>query len=417
MIWPDLPLSLRAYLQVSRLIPIVARPVLRRRLSKGKELPDRWTEKLGLPGQARPDGQVIWLHGVGLGEVLALRGLIAALAEVNKSATFLVTSTTAKGASALAQSLPERTIHQFLPLDAPGFRRAFLDHWKPDLCVWSEQDLWPGLALDVAERSIPQAIVAGRMDAKSFAKRLRWRSAYAEIYRRMALIDVQDAKSKQYFTELGASDVKVRGTLKPAAPPLQCDAGTLRRLQIALGRRYVWITAPSHAADEALALAAHREVCERRPGALLIIAPRFPDREVSVPDGTPRWSQGQSPDDHQSIWLADTTGDLGLFYRLADSVLIGGTQDDTEGHNPWEAIALDTAVLHGPRIANFADDYARLSDHHAAVEITTAVSLAAYLCSDLSQRRINATALLGQYRESVDAIARDLLTLMDCADV
>lgn len=410
------PVALRAYLQAARTIPLIAPLVLRRRLARGKELPGRWREKLGRPTADRPDGKLIWLHAVGLGEVLALRGLILSLSAQDPQTRFLVTSTTAKGALVLAQNLPPRTQHQFLPLDAPPYCAAFLDHWRPDLCIWSEQDLWPAMAVEVDRRGIPQAIVAGRMDAASLTKRSRLRSLYAAIYARMALIDTQDPASQAHFTALGGTDVQMRGTLKPTAPPLNCDPEDLAEVQTALGRRFVWITAPSHPADDAIALAAHHLVMERRPDALLIIAPRQADRDVAVPDGTPRWSRREIPAADSPFWLADTTGDLGLFYRVAHCALIGGTHDATEGHNPWEAIALGATVLHGPRVANFADDYAYLDAEHGAVAVTSATSLAAYLCADLTQQRDNATDLLQRYHARVRAIAADLLALTGGAD-
>ncbi|MEJ6397454.1 3-deoxy-D-manno-octulosonic acid transferase [Yoonia sp. 208BN28-4] len=412
----DLSLGLRTYLQAARAIPLIAPLVLRRRKAKGKELPDRWREKMAKPSKARPDGTLIWLHAVGLGEVLALRGLITQMADFAPDASFLVTSTTAKGAQAIAANLPPRTLHQFLPLDAPSYCARFLDHWKPDLCVWTDQDLWPAMAVAVADRAIPQAIVAARMDAASHQKRKRAEKLYRAVYDRMALIDAQDEATRDHLTDLGATDVQVRGSLKPTAPPLLCNPDDLEKVQSAVGRRFVWITAPSHPADEAIAREAHKMVLERRPDALLIISPRHVDRVLDLPPDTPRWSDGDVPRPDQSLWLADTTGELGLFYRITHCALIGGTHDDTEGHNPWEAIALNTAVLHGPRTANFTNDYARLDREHAAISVTSAKSLAAYLCADLTANRVNALEVLQTYHANVAAIAADLLALTCAAD-
>ena len=178
-------LMLRAYLAASRAIPLAAPRHLQKRLAKGKELPDRWREKLGEPTLPRPDGPLIWLHAVGLGEVLALRGLIAALAE-RSEAQFLVTSTTRASAEVLAANLPPRTRHQFLPLDAPGYLHRFLDHWQPSLSVWAEQDLWPGAVAAASARGIPLALVNARMNADAYARRRHWRGLYADLLARFA---------------------------------------------------------------------------------------------------------------------------------------------------------------------------------------------------------------------------------------
>ncbi len=150
--------ALRGYLLAARAVPLVAPALLRRRLARGKELPDRWREKLGEASRPRPDGRLVWLHAVGLGEVLALRGLIAAMAQLS-DVSFLVTSTTRGSAEVLAANLPPRSVHQFLPLDAPGYLDRFLDHWRPDLSIWSEQDLWPGAVVAADRRGIPLALV------------------------------------------------------------------------------------------------------------------------------------------------------------------------------------------------------------------------------------------------------------------
>jgi 3-deoxy-D-manno-octulosonic-acid transferase len=215
--------QLRLALALARAIPLVAPMVLKRRVAKGKDLPDRWREKLGKPSQPRPDGPLIWLHAVGLGETLALRGLIAAMAAQSPQAEFLVTSTTRGSAEVLAQNLPPRTRHQFLPLDAPAYLARFLDHWRPVLSVWAEQDLWPGAVTAAAARGIPLALVNARMNAEAYARRRRWTGLYADLFARFALITAQDDATARHLQALGAKDVSVTGSLKAAAPPLAAD--------------------------------------------------------------------------------------------------------------------------------------------------------------------------------------------------
>lgn len=411
---PKAGLALRAYLAASHLIPLVAGPVLARRRKRGKEHPTRWIEKQGRGLAARPAGRLVWINAVGLGEILSLRGLITRMAAAAPDLHFLVTSTTAASARVFGAQMPPRTIHQFLPLDAPLYRRRFLDHVRPDLCIWAEQDLWPGLVHDADKRGIPQAMVAARMNAASFARRGKAARLYRDLYARMVLVTAQDEGSAGHLTQLGAA-ARVSGSLKPAAPALDCDPSTLRDLQAAIGSRFVWAVAPSHPADEAAALAAHNLLRAQIPDALLIIAPRHPDRRDAIsaayPVPPPCKSQGSLPGSDDPVWLCDTLGDLGLVYRVARAVLIGGTFDATEGHNPWEAAQLGCAVLHGPRTGNFTDDFAALGAG-GAIAVHGAATIASALRGDLATVAGKAKAIAQDAGDATELLARDLLALV-----
>ncbi|MDA1153845.1 MAG: 3-deoxy-D-manno-octulosonic acid transferase [Proteobacteria bacterium] len=412
---PKASLALRAYLAASHLIPLVAGPVLARRRKRGKEHPTRWIEKQGRGLAARPTGRLVWINAVGLGEILSLRGLIARMAAAAPDLHFLVTSTTAASARVFGAQMPPRTIHQFLPLDAPLYRRRFLDHFRPDLCIWAEQDLWPGLVHDAEKRGIPQAMVAARMNADSFARHGKAARIYHDLYARMALVTAQDAGSAAYLTKLGAA-AQVSGSLKPAAPALDCDTHALRDLQAAIGTRFVWATAPSHPADEAAALAAHNLLRTQIPNALLIIAPRHPDRREAIsaacPAPPPMKSQAALPCTADLVWLCDTLGDLGLVYRVARAVLIGGTFDATEGHNPWEAAQLGCAVLHGPNVGNFTADFAALGTG-GAIAVHDAATIVSALRSDLARVADKAKAIARDAGDATDLLVRDLLALLE----
>lgn len=402
--------ALRAYLLASHLIPLAAPMVLARRRNSGKEHPGRWREKTARALAPRPAGRLVWLHGVGLGEVLSLRGLIAPMAKAAPDLQFLVTSSTAASAAVFGAQAPARTLHQFLPLDAPPYRRRFLDHFRPDLCIWAEQDLWPGFVHDLHRRGVPQAIVAARMDDAAFARHKRAQALYRSLYRRMALITAQDPRSSAHLAALGAQ-ARVSGSLKPAAPALGCDPAVLQALQDRLQDRFVWAVAPAHAADIGAALAAHDLLRAHRPEALLIIAPRHPAKPLAM--AAPRWSQGAWPGAQDPVWLCDTFGDLGLVYRLARAALIGGTQDATQGHNPWEAAGLDCAILHGPQTANFAADFAALDGAGGALAVASPAQIAAALLRpDLGERAAQARAAATTAARACTALALDLIGLL-----
>jgi 3-deoxy-D-manno-octulosonic-acid transferase len=399
----------------------LAAPLLRHRLARGKEDPDRWREKLGEPTAARPEGRLAWLHAVGLGEVLALRGLIAEMADRAPDLSFLVTSTARSSALATARNLPPRTLHQFLPLDLPGPRRRFLDHWRPDLSVWAEQDLWPGLVADTAARGIPLALVNARMNEASYRRRARVRGLYRPLLSAFDLIAAQDDGTARRLEALGApGPVSVTGSLKPAAPPLADDPAARADVEAALADRPAWLAASTHAEDEEPAFAAHRAIAAASPEVLLILVPRQPARGPEIAEAvraaglSPALrSDGVLPGPGTDVYIADTIGELGLWYRLAPAALVGGSFGPVNGHNPWEPARLGCAILHGPNTANFAADYAALHAAGAARLVRSAPDIAEALADPgLGRMAETARALADTHAVAARDLARDLVGLL-----
>lgn len=406
-----LGLSLRAYLAASRAIPLVGQTLLKRRLARGKELPNRWLEKLGEANEPRPNGPLIWLHAVGLGETLALRGLIGALA-ARSEASFLVTSTTRSSAEVLVRNLPPRTVHQFLPLDAPSYVARFLDHWRPTLSIWAEQDIWPGAVTAADLRGIPLALVNARMNADAFARRRRFRSLYSDLFGRFRLITAQDPDTARHLQALGAGFVRITGSLKASAPPLAADPKALAQMREILTGRSPVLLASSHPEDEAVVMAA-LSAAKKRP--LLLIAPRDPRRGSEIASQANSYgltanlrSAGHGP--MGDIWVVDTFGEMGLWYRLCRTTVIGGSFGPTEGHNPWEPAALGSAILHGPQVANFAADFATLHQAAAALPVQPN-EIAAAIAADHTDMAARAKALSDQAQGALAPLATELLEL------
>jgi 3-deoxy-D-manno-octulosonic-acid transferase len=417
---PKIGALLRAYLLAVRMAAPFLPGYLRRRVARGKEDPARWLEKLGMASLPRPDGPLIWLHAVGLGEVMALRGLITAMGQARPDCSFLVTSSARSSALAFAGNMPARTQHQFLPLDAPGPVARFLDHWQPDLSIWAEQDLWPGAVVAAHRRGIPLALINARMNARAFGARARYRGLYADLYARFAHISAQDVSTAQNLRDLGAETVDVTGSLKAGAGALADQPDQRAKLAAALSARKSWCAASSHAADEVVALAAQVHLYGQDPSALLIIAPRDPARRDAVVAACNHTglsvavrSKGVLPGPTDAVYVADTFGEMGLWYRLCPVAVIGGSLGDTGGHNPWEAAHLGCAVLHGPCVANFAADYAAFHDANAATEIDGASNLVAALQNpDLTEQAARAKTLAQQGMAGMDALCATLLGLL-----
>ena len=418
----NIGLQLRGYLILRRVLQPVMRRVLAGRIRKGKENAARAKERLGIATQVRPTGRVVWMHAVGLGEVLALRPLIVGMQQVAPDLNFVITSTARSSADVLGQNLPTNTVHQFLPLDGPTYMAKFLDHWQPCLSIWSEQDIWPGAIHDCAARDIPLAYVNGRMDKKSTAKRARLARLYKKVFGLFDLITVQDEQTAVNFSSLGGRDVRVTGSLKPAAEPLSVDAGMLATLQVALEGRKIWVAASTHYEDEAVLIDAQWELVKRDPSWLLILAPRAPARGDEIEDALiqvgltcTRRSKGGQPDSSHSVWIVDSFGELGLWYRLATAAFVGGSYGSLGGHNPWEAICLNLLVCHGPNVANFAKDYEVLDDLGASQPLPDDASSVPALVDFVVQSQTtqaNVGTLVEDAKAALKPLVKDLIAMI-----
>lgn len=346
-----------------RALTILAGPViglyLKRRLRRGKEDPARFAERLGKPGLARPDGRLVWLHGASVGEALSLLPLIERLVPV-PGQKVLVTTGTVTSAQLMAERLPAGAIHQFVPVDRPVWVRAFLDHWRPDLVLWAESDFWPNLLDGIRRRAIPLVLVQGRISPKSFAG---WQRAPGFIRRMLSAFTLclgQTPGDAERLAALGAPKVACLGNLKMAVPPLPADDAGLSRLRQMVGVRPLWLAASTHPGEEALAGRVHRALAGRFPGLLTVIVPRHPHRGAEVAAGIGALglsaalrSTGAAP--LGDVYIADTMGELGLFYRLAPIVFMGKSLLAEGGQNPFEPARLGAAVLFGPHMTSFSE--------------------------------------------------------------
>jgi len=414
-----LPLSLRIYQLASAAGSPVARQVLASRLQRGKEHPERLAERRGEASLRRPKGPVVWVHGASVGEMLAAVPLIERLRA--QDFNVLVTSGTVTSAALAEQRLPDGALHQFIPLDAPQFVGRFLAHWRPGLALFVESDLWPNLILETAKRKIPMIVINGRLSERSFG---RWRlipGTIAALLARFDLCLAQSAADAQRYTELGAPRVNSTGNLKLDVPPPPADAAALQRLQQIIGTRPVIAAASTHPGEETAIIAAHRRLRAEFPALLTIIVPRHPARGESIAEiakvaglAVALRSRRAQPMPDKDIYIADTLGELGLFYRLAPIVFMGGSLASHGGQNPIEAIRLGAAVLHGPHVWNFAEIYATLDDAHGAELVADEQALTDRLASwlaDPKSRMAVADAAAAAVGQLGGALARTLTAL------
>jgi 3-deoxy-D-manno-octulosonic-acid transferase len=375
-----LPMTLRVYQRLSSVAVPLAPALIKRRLKQGKEDPARVGERRGMSADARPHGPLVWIHGASVGEVLAAAALIEQLRALN--IRILLTSGTVTSAAIVAKRFPPDVIHQYVPYDSPRYVARFLDHWRPSLALFIESDLWPNLILSSAARRLPMVLINGRMSHRSFP---RWRRVSTTISALLGRFDVCLAQSRvdaERFSALGSRNVVVTGNLKLDVPAPPADFSKLERLMSVTRGRPIIVAASTHQGEEEVLIEVHRTLAGFFPSLLTVIIPRHPPRGVAIAQMIEASGLRASLRSHEDlptaatdIYVADTMGELGLFYRLSPVVFIGGSLVKHGGQNPIEAIKLGASLVHGPHVFNFADVYEALDAAGGARVVETREAL------------------------------------------
>ena len=355
---------------------------LRRRERLGKEDGARLGERRGVAGLVRPAGPLVWLHAASVGESLSVLPLIQRLRARWPHVTLLFTSGTVTSAQLLAGRLPPGCLHQYAPLDVPGWIARFLDPWRPGAVLWVESELWPNTIAEIHRRHLPLALINARLSPRSFA---RWRAAAPLLRPPLAAFGIclaQDEATAKRLATLGAPRVDCLGNLKFDAEPLPADDAELRSLQAAIEGRPVWLAASVQPGEIDAIIAAHRRLAPSHPRLLTLIVPRHATRGAEIAAAcraaglaVSQRSLGARPDQYGDVYIADTMGELGLFYRLARIAFVGGSLVPHGGQNALEAARLDCAIVFGPHMHNFAEVAAALLAAGGAEQVDDAEAL------------------------------------------
>ena len=377
----SLPMMLRVYRSLSSAMVPLAPAVIRQRLKLGKEDPERIAERRGLTRDVRPQGPLVWIHGASVGEVLAAAALIERLRELNLR--ILVTSGTVTSAAIVARRFPPDVIHQYVPYDSPRFVARFLDHWRPSLALFIESDLWPNLILSSAARRLPMVLINGRMSQRSFP---RWRRVASTISALLGTFDIclaQSPTDAERFAALGCHNVITTGNLKLDVPAPPADPAKLDRLISVTRGRPMILAASTHPGEEERLIETHKTLAGYLPSLLTLIVPRHPNRGEAITRTiaaaglrAAQRSREEMPTAVTDIYVADTLGELGLFYRLSPVVFMGGSLVEHGGQNPIEAVKLGASIVHGPHVFNFTDVYDALDRAGGARKAETPEALA-----------------------------------------
>lgn len=385
------PFLITAYLVLTAVTTPIWAHVFKWRARNGKEDATRLPERLGQTNLPRPEGELVWLHGSSVGETMVLLRLLEELSASRPQAHFLLTSFTRAAADALAQrQLPPRVVHQYAPLDCPYPVRRFLDHWRPDMFVLSEMDLWPRLLSETHARGIPMLMLNAHVTPRRHHRRRRFARTNGWLMELFDDIHVQDTTSRTLFLELGAPEAKmqVTGLLKAAsaAPP---DKADIRKdLQTQIAGRPVWLAASTALVEVADIMQAQSQALRLLPDMLMIIAPRqmheadkteaaalavFDENQIA------RRSRQEPITPRTAVYIADSLGEMGLWLRMVPVTYPGQSLpvkgSSMGGKNPFEAMSLGVMVVHGPQTENFSEAYGKLHAAGAALEVNSAEAL------------------------------------------
>lgn len=368
-----MPLGRFLYKSFTTLIAPFLGAIFRRRANSGKEDPARINERMARDLSARPSGPLLWMHAASVGESKLLLELARRLINANEhEGGFLFSCQTQTGARLIAKAIKEdallkqRTcLQQMAPVDTGPVIRRFLDHWSPSAAIIAEGEIWPNTLLALEARQIPAALINARMTEKTILGWMRWRKTAREVFSSLDVLIAADIQTQTGLEEFSGKTVTCPGNLKSALPAPSVDPSELEPLKQAIGDRAVLLAASTHAGEEALVIDAWMQMTEK---PFLIIAPRHPERGDDVDKllsmtkaAVSRRSEKDPLDQTTDILLADTMGEMGLWYRLADTVYLGGGHaPGIGGHNPIEALQLNIPVLSGPSIFNFRDLSERL---------------------------------------------------------
>jgi 3-deoxy-D-manno-octulosonic-acid transferase len=415
--------SLLAYRAAMGALHPFAPALLRRRARAGKEDRDRLPERLGHASLPRPDGALAWLHAASVGESLSLLPLIARLSAARPDLALLVTSGTTTSAELLAKRLPAGVIHQYAPLDVPRSAHRFLDHWRPTLAVFVESDLWPNLLLGARARGARLALLSARLSPGSLRNWGRTPGFAQRVFSAFDLVMAQDPCTGAALARLGAPNDGLLN-LKLAGEPLPVDAALQQQATQAAAGRPVLLAASTHPGEERLALEAYAPL-GAEGDSLLVIVPRHPSRGAEAAElaRAQGWSTGLRSQGAlfgaDRVHVADTLGELGLWFRVADGAWIGGgSTPGVGGHNPLEPARLDCPLASGVGVENWRGVYDGLAAAQALVWTPDAAALTAFWRRaadrepDLRARAARARAYAESGSGQLEAATARLLALL-----
>lgn len=367
---------------ITILYPLVIKGYINKRKQIGKEDVARFNERIGRPKLPRPEGKLFWLHGASVGESVSMLPLINKILETYPDSHVMVTTGTVTSADVMQKRLPERAFHQFIPIDNPIFTTRFVKYWHPDVALWFESEFWPAVLTSIKRKNIPLILINGRISNKTFKRWQQFDFICKELLSCFSMCLGQSEEDAYRLRVLGAKETTCLGNLKYAGLPLPVDENNKKEILKQIGDRKLWIASSTHDDEEMRIAKVHKRLKEKYSDLLTIIVPRHPNRGQEIADGikdlelsTALRSKGEKINKNTDIYIADTIGEVGLWYDIAKIVFIGGSLIPHGGQNFIEPSRVRDAVIVGPHMHNFSDAMSRAKKADAVMQISDTLEL------------------------------------------
>lgn len=382
LIYISIRFTPRAFFRIlSFLSSPFVRLYIRKRILSNLEDKNRYTERFGIPSKKRPDGDIVWIHAVSVGEVISCIPFINILKKINSSVNILLTTTTRTSSEVVLKRLQDKVIHQYVPFDVFTWVRRFVKYWKPKAVFFVESELWPNTLYYLYEKDIPIYLLNARISAKSLS-RMYLLAKYLGIfpYRLFREVFTPSEEIKRYVRDLGAFTVTVAPNMKFIAEKLPFKSKDSDKIKDMFKNRKTWISVSTHEGEEEIILSVHKKLKDSEKDILSIIAVRHPQRVLKLQELCK--SEGlsfslhsscfeKSEDINTDIYIIDSIGCLGMFFDSVKSVFVGGSLvEGIGGHNIVEPLNFNCNVVTGSYIENFRDMRPYLENHWVIVNNT-----------------------------------------------
>ena len=346
------------------------------RILNNKEEKGKFFERKGFSKNKRPPGKLIWIHAASVGETLSALPLIDSLLSFSSDYNILLTTGTKTSKNLISERNLERVIHQYFPWDAIPYCDRFLNNWKPDIVIFLESEIWPNHLIQAKKRGIPILLVNARMTEKSKVRWLKFKKTINHLLSVFSLIISQDSTSNMRLKELGAKNTLTYGNLKHDSDRLPVNSKIFSQFETNSFGRNILVASSTHVGEEGRILKIFKSLLLSMPNLLLVLAPRHPDRRNDVINEIKKAgfftsdfilrSNSLNFDKNTKIFILDSIGELGYFYKKSNSVILGGAFEKFGGHNPIEPARFGNAIFTGVNYYNFEEEYNNLVECNGA---------------------------------------------------
>ena len=383
---------LNLYRLLINLVLLISPLIIILRLIKKKEHPIRFKEKFCFFPIKRGNGKLVWFHGSSVGEILSIIPLVEKL-EKNKSIKkILITSSTLSSSKVLTKFKLKKTVHQFFPIDANFLTKKFLDYWNPAIAIFVESEIWPNMLINVKKKSIPLVLLNARITKESYKKWKMISLLSKFLFESFDISFPQNYETKKYLNSLGVKKIKFLGNLKFSESKTQKNIALNKNIEKIFKSRKIWCAASTHNGEEKICIEAHQKLKKKYKKLLTVIIPRHVHRVNNIYKEVNKMgfkvqihSKKSKIKKDTDIYLVDTYGETKSFFKICNTVFLGGSIVNHGGQNPLEPARFGCKILHGPNIQNFTEVYRLLNKENLSFKFYNTNQLAKSVDQSLSK--------------------------------